>query len=88
MISIVGIGNAASNIAEMFSNTNNYDVYCLNNSVKRKTKRKFKLKQFEKPEDYELNTPDLEKFFSEISNDVQVIVLGSSYSSNYTLGIL
>ena len=88
MISIVGIGNAASNIAEMFSNTNNYDVYCLNNSVKRKTKRKFKLKQFEKPEDYELNTPDLEKFFSEISNDVQVIVVGSSYSSNYTLGIL
>ena len=64
MISIVGIGNAASNIAEMFSSTNNYDVYCLNNSVKRKTKRKFKLKDFEKPEDYETNTPDLEKFFS------------------------
>ena len=88
MISVVGIGNAASSIAELFDSTSNYYVYCLNNIVKRSSKRKFKLKHFDAPEDYELNVPDLKKFFSEISNDVQVIVVGSSYSSNYTLGIL
>ena len=88
MISIVGIGNAASKIAEMFKETNNYDVYCLNSSVKRSSKRNFKLKSFDNPEEYETNIPNLKKFFSEVKERVQVIVVGASYSSNYTLGIL
>ena len=88
MISIVGIGNAASKIAEMFKETSNYEVYCLNNSVKRSSKRKFKLKHFEDPEECENNIPDLSEFFADISDDVQVIVVGSSFSSSYTLGIL
>jgi len=88
MISIVGIGNAASKIAEMFKETNNYDVYCLNSSVKRSSKRNFKLKSYDSPEMYEANIPNLKKFFSEVQDRVQVIVVGASYSSNYTLGIL
>ena len=88
MISIVGIGNAASKIAEMFKETNNYDVYCLNSSVKRSSKHNFKLKSFDNPEEYESNIPNLKKFFSEVKERVQVIVVGASYSSNYTLGIL
>ena len=88
MISIVGVGSAASRIAELFSTTNNYDVYSLNSSVKRTSKRKFKLKNFDEPEEYEKNIPDLKSFFSEISDRVQVIIMGSSYSSNYSLGIL
>ena len=88
MISVVGIGNAASRVASLFKETNNYDVYLLNSSVKRSSKRQYKLKSFENPEDYEENIPDLAKFFSEISTDVQVIIAGSSYSSNYSLGIL
>jgi hypothetical protein len=88
MISVVGIGNAASRIVEMFNETNNYDIYSLNSSVKRSSKRKFKLKHYDNPEDYEKNIPNLKKFFSDISDDVQVILVGSSYSSNYALGIL
>ncbi len=88
MISVIGIGNAASKIAELFSGTSNYEVYSMNSSVKRSSKRKFKLKRFDNPEDYETNVPELSKFFAEVSDDVQVIITGSSYSSNYTLGIL
>ena len=88
MISIIGIGNAATKIARLFSETNNYEVYSLNSSIKRSSKRNFRLKHFEEPEEYEQNVPDLSSFFADISDDVQVIVVGSSYSSNYTLGIL
>ena len=88
MISIVGIGTAASKLAELFITTNNYDVYTLNDSVKRTSKRKYKLKKFDAPEEYEKNIPNLKTFFSEISSNVQVFITGSSYSSNYSLGIL
>ena len=88
MISIVGIGTAASKIAEKFSSTSNYDVYLLNDAVKRNSKRKYRLKNFEKPEEYEDNIPSLSNFFSDIQDHVQVFVVGSSFSSNYTLGIL
>ena len=88
MISVIGLGTAGSRIAELFNTTNNYDVYQLNDSIKRNSKRKFKLQKFENAEDYENNIPNLKKFFSEVSNNVQVIIMGSSYSSNYSLGIL
>jgi len=89
MISIVGIGNGASAIAEKFaSNSSNYNAYSLNTKVAKRTKYKFKLKTFSSPEEYEKNIPDVKKFFKEIDEHVQVFVLGSSYSSNYTLGIL
>ena len=88
MISIIGIGNAASRIAEKFSDTSSYNVYCLNSSVKRNSKFKYKLKTFDEPELYENNIPNLKKFFSETEKHVQVFVVGSSFSSNYSLGIL
>ena len=88
MISIVGIGNAASSIVENFkTQKNNYKVYQLGNNQKN-TKHTKKLKHFENPEDYEKNIPDLSKFFGDIGENIQVFVVGSSYSSNYTLGIL
>tara|TARA_R100000908_G_C3723945_1_gene125708 strand:- start:178 stop:1017 length:840 start_codon:yes stop_codon:yes gene_type:complete len=88
MISIVGLGTAASKIAECFGETNNYNVYVMNDAVKRSSKYKYKLKSYENPEYYESNIPDLSKFFSEIDDRVQVIVVGSSFSSNYCLGVL
>ena len=63
MISIVGIGNAASSIASKFDGIPQYDVYLLNDKIEKTTDRKFKLKSFEKPEDYENNIPNLKKFF-------------------------
>ena len=88
MISIVGVGNAASAIAEKFKEQKNYNVYLLNSKVERNSKYRHKLKSFETPEAYEENIPDLKKFFSNLNDHVQVFIVGSSYSSNYSLGIL
>jgi hypothetical protein len=88
MMSIVGIGNGASAIAEKFADISQYDVYVMNDKVKRKSSRKFKLKRFSNPEDYEENIPDLSDFFKDLKENVQVFIMGSSYSSNYSLGIL
>ena len=88
MISIVGIGNAASAIATKFQSIPQYDVYLLNDKIKKNTKQKYKLKSYEKPEDYEKNIPDLTKFFSNSHDRVQVFVTGASLSSIYSLGIL
>ena len=88
MISIIGIGNAASKIAEKFeSQQSNYDVYLLGSKYEN-SKNSFKLESFENPEDYEKNVPNLKSFFKNIKDDVQVFIMGSSYSSNYVLGIL
>tara|TARA_R100000697_G_scaffold81241_1_gene93273 strand:- start:868 stop:1734 length:867 start_codon:yes stop_codon:yes gene_type:complete len=88
MISIVGIGNAASAIAEKFSSIPQYDVYMLNSKVKKRSKRKHKLNVYENPEEYEQNIPDLTTFFADLKDRVQVFVAGASLSSIYSLGIL
>ena len=87
MISVVGIGTAGSAIAEKFTSITNYDVYLLN-SAARPSKRRFKLKTYTTPEEYEKNVPELTSFFSGIRQRVQVFVMGSAMSSNYVLGIL
>ena len=88
MISIVGLGCAASKIAEKFKETKNYNVYVLNKEVVRNSKYKFRLKEFEAPEDYEANIPNVQNFFKDIDDRVQFFIMGSSFSSNYSLGIL
>ena len=88
MISIVGLGNAASSIAELFADIKQYKVFKLNSKVEKNTKYKYKLKSFETPEEYENNIPNLENFFSSVTDRVQFIIVGGSFSSNYSLGIL
>ena len=88
MISIVALGNAASQIAEKFKQTKNYKVYVLNDKIEKNSKYKFKLKSYQTPEEYEDNIPDVKKFFASIDDHVQFFIMGSSYSSNYSLGIL
>jgi len=88
MISVIGIGNAATAIARKFAHIENYNVYELNDKVKRNTTNKFRLEAFTDPEKYEQNIPDLSEFFADVRDRVQVFVMGSSMSSNYTLGVL
>jgi len=88
MISIVGLGNAASAIAELFADIKQYKVYKLNSSVSKNNKYEFKLKNYDVPEEYEQNIPNVEKFFKDSSDYIQFFVMGGSFSSNYTLGIL
>ena len=88
MISIVGIGNGASSLVENFKKDSNYGVYKLNSSVPRNSKYNFKLKTYATPEEYEQAIPDVKSFFKDLKERVQVFVIGGTYSSNYTLGIL
>ena len=88
MISIVGIGNGASAIAARFGDIPQYDVYLLNSTIEENNKRNFMLKKHDTPEEYEANTPDVSKFFKDLKGRTQVFVLGSSFSSIYSLGLL
>ena len=88
MISVVGLGNAGSAIAERFSDLPQYNVYTINDKVARTSKYKFKLKKKKTPEECESNIPNLKKFFKDIEDRVHFIVCGASLSSCYSLGIL
>tara|TARA_R100000808_G_scaffold24776_1_gene58251 strand:- start:74 stop:913 length:840 start_codon:yes stop_codon:yes gene_type:complete len=88
MISIVGLGSAASKIAEKFKQTKNYNVYVMNGNVERNSKYKFKLKTYDTPEEYEANIPNVKKFLGTSDEHIQIFIVGSSLSSAYALGIL
>ena len=88
MISIIGLGNAASAIVGLFSEISQYKVFQLNSKIEKNSKYKFKLKKFDKPEEYEYNIPNLKKFFESTDDNIQFVVMGGSMSSNYSLGIL
>lgn len=87
MISIIGVGNAACSVVDKFKSQKNYKTYKLGSEVG-KGKNCYKLKNYKDPEEYEKNIPNLEKFFSDVSDDIQIFVVGASMSSNYVLGIL
>jgi hypothetical protein len=90
MISVIGIGNAASAIAAEFAATKNYQVYKLSSEIEKTSlsRKEYRLNDYTTPEEYEENIPDLKKFFKDVKERVQVFVVGSSYSSNYSLGII
>tara|TARA_R110000822_G_scaffold207261_1_gene343385 strand:- start:1137 stop:2000 length:864 start_codon:yes stop_codon:yes gene_type:complete len=88
VISVIGIGNAASAIALKFASVPQYDVYTMNSKAEKTTNTQFRLKTYDSPEEYEKNTPKVTKFFKDLKEHVQVFVVGSSLSSVYTLGIL
>ena len=88
MISVIGIGNAASAIASKFADLPQYEVYTMNSKVEKNSKTQFKLNTYDTPEEYEKNAPRVKKFLKNLKDHVQVFVVGSSLSSIYTLGVL
>lgn len=88
MISLIGIGNGASAIVKKFDGISQYQLHMLGSNIEKTTMTEYKLRRFENPEEYEENVPNLKKFFKKTADRVQVFVLGSSLSSNYSLGIL
>tara|TARA_B100000131_G_C18043625_1_gene583498 strand:- start:192 stop:1052 length:861 start_codon:yes stop_codon:yes gene_type:complete len=88
MISVVGIGNAASAIVDKFRDIPQYSVYALGSGVDPDSENCYKLETYATPEEYEKNIPILKEFFADIRERVQVFVMGASMSSLYALGIL
>ena len=88
MISVIGLGNGASKIVEKFKPIKNYKVFQLNSEIESHSKYKRKLQTYDTPEEYEANIPQLKTFFKPVNDRVQFFVMGSSMSSNYTLGVL
>jgi hypothetical protein len=88
MISVIGIGTGGSALAANFAAVTNYETYQLNDKVEENTDNEFRIDNYNTPEEYENNIPDLSEFFSRVHKRVQVYVVGSTMSSNYVLGIL
>jgi len=88
MISVIGIGTGGSALAANFAAVANYETYQLNDKVEENTDNEFRIDNYNTPEEYENNIPDLSEFFSRVHKRAQVYVVGSTMSSNYVLGIL
>ncbi len=89
MISIFGIGTAGSNVAKQFSGHKEYNVFEFSEQAS-DSHYSMHLKRAKSPEACEDFIPDLSLMsgFSEVSGRIQVFLCGSSFSANYTLGLL
>jgi len=85
MYTIIGLGSAGCNIAEMFER-GNYKVKLIDVDID--GENCFSLKAQKTPEDYEKNKPDLSEFFSDITYKVILLVGGSGKISGTALQIL
>ena len=85
MYTIIGLGSAGCNVAELFEN-GNYKVKLIDVDIE--GENCFSLKPQKSPEDYEKNAPDLSSFFSDITDKVLLVVGGSGKISGASLQIL
>lgn len=85
-IDIIGLGNCGCNIAEIFEQYPQYNVYKID-SEKRNGKF-FSIKPEVTPEECEKKIPNTKKFFKNLNDDVIMIIGGSGMMSSYSLGIL
>lgn len=83
---IIGLGAAACNIVEHFEEYPQYNTYKLDSE--KRSGRFFQLKKCSTPEQYEVETPDLSDFFSEIESEISFFVVGSGLISASSLSIL
>ena len=84
---IVGLGGVGCNVANQFSNYNEYDIYQLDN-IDKEERNYYCLPTYKRHEDYEKELEDLEKFFEKIFGDCLFIVSGASSVSGASLVIL
>jgi malic enzyme len=74
MDTIIGLGSAGCNIARLFKNYPQYDVYMID--VDLEGEKCFALNEENNPEDYERNCPDLSVFLRHIDGDVLFVTSG------------
>jgi len=87
MDTVIGLGNAGCNIADMFAQYPQYLTYKLDVGLE-KTKTTFPLKEHQKLEDYEEKLPTLQHFFRGVRGDILFVVAGGGKVSSASLAIL
>ena len=88
MITIFGIGTAGKNVANLFREHKNYNIFNFTTQEESEDEAHIQLELGATPEQFEDLIPDLSQHKSVISEHIQVILCGSSFSANYALGIL
>jgi len=88
MISVFGIGTAGHNIAQLFREHKNYNIFSFTTQEVNNVEGHTRLSSGLTPELCEDNIPDLTRLKDTVDEDIQVILCGSSFSANYALGIL
>jgi hypothetical protein len=86
MYTIIGLGSAGCNIAEMFEKQDGFKVKLIDSGIE--GENCFSLEKCDTPEQYEQHTPDLTSFFSDVEGKVLLIVGGSGKISGASLKIL
>ena len=87
MISIIGFGSCGNNIASLFEGQKKYKTFYFSRNIEEDKKHiKLPYHSAMKREECEKNIPNIKHL--DIDNNVQVFLSGTSFSSNYVLGIL
>ena len=83
---IIGLGEAGCNIAECFRKYPQYNIYKIDVGVE--GDKCFNVPKQKSPEDYESSAPNLSSFFSELGEEIIIVVGGSGSISGMTLRVL
>jgi len=86
MDTVVGLGSAGCNIAELFKKYPQYSVYKIDTDVE--GENCYEVPEQNTPEDYERRLPDMGNFLRHIDGDVLFIVAGGGKITGATLKIL
>ena len=87
MDKILGLGTAGCNVASLFQQYPQYEIYGIDTSDSL-IQNFFQIKKEDEPEGYERNCPDLSDFFKDLSGEVLFIMCGASSISSASLAIL
>lgn len=85
-MTIIGLGNAGCNIAEMFEGKENYNVILIDKNIE--GENCISVDEQELPDGYEKNPPNLSNFIDKITKKVLLIVGGSGHISGASLKLL
>lgn len=86
MDTVIGIGPQGCKIAQQFALYPQYDVYQIGVDIS--GPNCYSLKEYNTPEEYEQNAPDLTQFFSDINGDVLFVIGGGSKVTGACLQIM
>jgi|TARA_R110002020_G_scaffold214462_9_gene421519 hypothetical protein len=90
MYTIIGLGSAGHNIVNKFMKYPQYNGYTIDCDIpsEGRNSRFIELPEFNNPEDYEKNVPDLSKRFNNIEDECLFVLCGASIISGAALRIL